>query len=523
MVFNSIGELNCVNETFRFANINPQESYKTDVIIGDINTVYLNISENPLVFTNVNATLYYNNTPYFTGSITNFSQAVIAPLAVVGLSEKIPIYWGVNINDVDYNLSNVTLQHQNISNFFLDNCTTYSTTALNFTIWDEETPTTDIAADVTGEFVYSYGSITKEYDYVDLATNTSDICIYPFDITLDVNYTILYEEASYPQRRYYVNENTISNSTHQVPLYLLGSALGIYARFRVVDNWGNSLTGVSGRMQREIGGVLTTIEQEDTDGSGLATFWVNPDNDYIFTFTLTGYGSETFILRPTTSEIYTVTLGGSATARNISYGVGISYGFYPNTDLQNGTMYDLSFSMDSEYWAITGCTLYLKNGTNTINSSSTAFTTTSCDIKIPINADGYSSIISQAVYNLNNSDDLIVSTQYLVVTRYEGDFSLKNFLDDLKLFGGAGFNDFTRMFIAFVIIFLILGSVAYNMGVIDPEVSIGLLIMLTWFFSYLGWMTIGYDGIVTEWLKQYIVAMLITLGGGSFIMKRAIE
>jgi len=92
-------------------------------------------------------------------------------------------------------------------------------------------------------------------------------------------------------------------------------------------------------------------------------------------------------------------------------------------------MYDLSFSMDSEYWDITGCTLYLKNGTNTINSSSTAFTTTSCDIKIPINADGYSSIISQAVYNLNNSDDLIVSTQYLVVTRYEGDFSLKNFLD----------------------------------------------------------------------------------------------
>ena len=113
--------------------------------------------------------------------------------------------------------------------------------------------------------------------------------------------------------------------------------------------------------------------------------------------------------------------------------------------------------------------------------------------------------------------------QYMVSTKYVGDFSLKSFLDDLKLFGGAGFNDFTRMFIAFIIIFMILAMVSYNMGVIDPEVTIGLLIMLTWFFSYLGWMTISFDSITTEWLKQYIIAILITLGGGAFMMKRAME
>jgi len=34
----------------------------------------------------------------------------------------------------------------------------------------------------------------------------------------------------------------------------------------------------------------------------------------------------------------------------------------------------------------------------------------------------------------------------------------------------------------------------------------------------LGWLTINYDSIPTEWLKQYILAILLSLIGGSYLM-----
>jgi len=75
-------------------------------------------------------------------------------------------------------------------------------------------------------------------------------------------------------------------------------------------------------------------------------------------------------------------------------------GFYPNYDLQNATNYDFSFVMESDYWDITGCTLYLKNGSNIINTSSTSYTTRVCNISIELNTDSYTTITSQAIYNL---------------------------------------------------------------------------------------------------------------------------
>ena len=518
--FNSIGELNCVSETFYFNNLAPSTGYSSNVIVGDATTIYLNVTEDSAIITKLNATLWYNDTAYYVSATSNFTKSVTAPLSVDGNTSLIPFYWSVNVDGTEYNL---TSYNQNVSDFYLDDCSAYSTEALNFTIIDEETSVA-VNADWTGRFNYSYNGIKKYYDLTVTADNTTQMCIFPNNITFtNSDDYIYYSEAGYPQRKYTDTAVTIDNVTDDIVMYALASADGIYGRFKVVDTYTNSIEGASGLMKKEIGGVWTTMEGETSDGSGLMTFWLNPDTTYQFIFSKTGYGSVTEKLRVTTTEIYTVTLGSIAEERNQSYSVGVSYGFYPNYDLQNATNYDFSFVMESDYWDITGCTLYLKNGSNIINTSSTSYTTRVCNISIELNTDSYTTITSQAIYNLNSSDDITASTQYTIAYRYIGDFSLKSFLDDLKAFGGAGFNDFTRMVIAFIIIFIILASVAYNMGVIDPEVTIGLLIMLTWFFSYIGWLTLPYDGIRTEWLKQYIIAILITLGGGSFIIKRATQ
>ena len=518
--FDSIGELNCDSETFYFNNLVPSVGYPSHVIVGDNLPFYLNVTESSVIITSLNASIVYNHTAYYVSAISNFTKSVIVPTSVDGNTSLIPFFWSINVDGTEYNL---TSYNQNVSDFYLDDCTDYSTGALNFTIIDEET-SDEVNADWTGRFNYSYNNIKKYYDLTVTAENTTQMCIFPNNITFTNSYYyIYYDESGYPQRKYIDTPVTIDNVTDNIVMYALASADGIYGRFQIVDSYSNPIEDASGIMKKEISGSWTTIESETSDGSGLMTFWLNPDTTYQFTFSKAGYGSVTETLRVTTTEIYTVTLGGTAEPRNISYSAGVSYGFYPNFDLQNDTKYNFSFVMDSDYWDITDCTLYLKNESTTISSSSTSYTTTNCNITIELDTDSYTTITSETIYNLNSSNNIIVSTQYTVAYRYVGEFSLKSFLDDLKAFGGAGFNDFTRMVIAFIIIFILLASVSYNMGVVDPEVTIGLLIMLTCLFSYIGWLTLPYDGIRTEWLKQYIIAILISLGGGAFIMKRATE
>jgi len=518
MQFNSIGELNCVTETFYFNNINPTTGYDTNIIVGDTTTATLNITKSNIIIDVLNATLIYNNTEYYDGAINNFSKSVIAPTSVDGNSSLIFLYWRINIDGTEYNL---TSYNQNVSDFYLDGCESYTIQSKNYTVRDEDDSSL-IDVDLSGLFNYSYNGIYKTYTLSDIAVNTTQICIFPNNITLTGNYYIYYESTAYPQRRYYDNVASFNNVSENIVLYGLASANGIYGKFQVVDSSYNAIADVEGTMKKSIGGSLVTVEQESTDDAGLATFWVNPDDDYTFTFSKAGIGSTTFSLRVTTTEIYVVTLGGTSTERNISYASGISYSFSPTTDLQNGTDYNFVFDMDSDYWTITGCTFYLKSNGTTIQSGS-SYTGTTCDVTLNQNTQNYTTITAETIYNLNNSYDITVSTQYTVAYRYEGDNSLKNFLDDLKAFGSAGFNDFTRMVIAFIIILIIITGLSFKMGVVEPEMLIGLLIILTWSFSYIGWLTIPYESIRTEWLKQYFLAILVTLGGGSFILKKVID
>lgn len=521
ITFNSIGELNCVTKRYYFGNLAPEQSFREFVLVGDSSTFYLNITKDTETMTTVNATLYYNNTAY-SDTTDNFSISITAPTTISTTTKNISFNWVVDVDGTKYNF---TTYNQNVSNFYIDNCTLYSTHALNFTVNDEENGSV-IIADIEGTFNYISNNIYKSYTFDLEDWSNFSICIFPAYASLNTNYTLYYSSYGYPQRRYY-DDKAINNVSSNVPLYLLSSSLGIYVRFSVVDSDGDTLSGVKVTMERNIDGSLVIVEQENTDDSGLATFWVNPDKDYVFTFNKTGYDVETFTLRPTSSEIYTVTLGGGLVQEEQPTGTGIAYKFYPsNKVLNNNTAYTFSFNMTSSYWDITGCTLYLKNDTATISQSSTTYTTSTCDISINYNTNDQTKIISEAEYQLNITRDSNVSVQYSIQNTYKGEFSLKNFIDDLKAFGGAGFNDFTRMFIAFIIIFAIVASVANGMGLREPEPLIILTLFLILAFSYIGWLTLNYDSIPEfvftpeGWLKQYIIFILSLFAGGSYLINR---
>ena len=518
MTFNSIGELNCVEETYYFSNLNPLTSYSEPVLVGANNTFILNISRDDITMTNINATLFYNNTEYFVGTDNdNFTVTVTAPIS----AGNNPFYWFVNVDGVDFNLSEA---NQTVIDFGLDNCTTYSTEAINFTFYDEGNSSL-IYVDVSGTINYTSNGIPRTYTIDETTVDSFSVCISPSYAEFTGVYNLFYSAAIYPERRYYENTAIYNNASVGVGLYSLLATEGIYARFQVVNGFNAPIEGVQGTMKKLIGGSWTTVEQENTDGSGLDTFFVDPDTDYEFTFSKDGVGSKTVILRPTTSEIYTIVLGGSGIVINQSLGAGISYTFTPVGDLANGTSYDFRFQMSSSYWTVTGCTLSVQGDGATISSSSTSYDSNSCDITVTENSGTYSTMTSYVEYSLNNTIQ-VVRRDYSVKNRYVGQFSLSNFIDDLKGFAGAGFNDFTRMMIAFIVIMVIVGGLSYKAEIREPEVLIGIFIVLVWFFSYIGFFTLNYGaipsiGVISSTvIKQYILAILVSLAGGSFILRR---
>lgn len=529
--FNSIGELNCKTEIFYVNNLQSITGYTTPIVISQNDTITLNITPNASFYTLLNATLYYNNTAYFIGSTANFSKNVTTPTSISGSYENVTLNWLLTIDGVNYNL---TQYKQQVYDIGLDNCTLYNTTGINFTYIDEKNGSY-IEADVSSIFYYfRTGSSPKTYTLAESDAPNTGICIAPSTAEFSTNYTYIYSNSNYPQRRYYVKDQTTNNATQQKTLYLLESAYGLYGRFLVIDAYGNPIEGVTCTMQKFIGGAYQTIEIEETDGSGTATFWLDPDTDYYFTFYKASYGTVTKLLRVTSSDVITVTLGaGDSIDRNYSYAIGIEYYFRPLGELLNGTTYSFTFNLSSrDIWDITDCDFYIVDyDTDTILSSiPCTYTTDDANATISYNTGTYTRLVARSIYNLNSSDDLTIEKLYIVRTQYTGNSSLKTLITDIQNFGLNGFNNTTRLFLSFVLILLLVLFLSYNMEVRDPEVLIGVLILCVWFFSYINFMYIDYNTpsfygktLIGDTLKKYILALLITLAGGAFIIRRLRE
>jgi len=521
--FNSVGDLNCIKETYTYYLYNHSVVYDTPAIANTPTNLKLIINLEDLKV-NTTGFLNYNSTLYSVDNVSSATQINytinITPQQYTNVSNYLFFYWDYTLNNQRYNTSIYT---QEINSIFLTRWGNLSNASvINFTIYNEVSNTV-ISGNIDGTFNYLEGTV--DFD-VEGETNFS-LAIYPEGATTSGNYTIYYSAAGHPERRYNEPLAVYSNNTQIVKLYLLNTSLGGYATFRIQDIYQNPLTEVTGKMEKVIDGSLVTVEQQSSDGSGLMTFFVNPDDDYTFTFSKTGYTSYSATIRPITTEIYTITLEQEGAEVIPPYSAEVKYFFTPtNTVLNNGTKYNFTFNLTSEYWDIEDCTLYIKNTTNTLNSSSDSFTNNNCLITIEYDVGKQTTIISEAKYTLNSIVNT-VSIQYTVQYTYKGEFSLMNFIDDIKAFSSAGFDDFTRSIIVFIVIFGIVAYASSQMaGLREPETLIILAWALVMVFSYLGLLTLSYASIPDiaplgrEWLQQYIISILFSLGAGSYIIRR---
>ncbi len=513
--------------------INVNETYDSEVIETQNTNFTLSIETASISeYNEINATFYYNNTIYgydnktIIENITNFIKTITVP-NINNNIENASFYWNYNVGNADYNT--ITKNHT-IYKFIISICNaTYTTQGLNFTIKNELNQSL-INGDLSINFVYwQYGqsSLNKTYDYSGTNKSNYTFCISPENTTIYSNFVAYYSADGYPERRYYTEDAMLTKEVTQISLYLLETDEGMYARFKTVTQYQEAIAKVNVIMEKLISGTYVTIEREETDDSGLATFWVDPDSDYRFTFTKTGYIQEVLTLRPTSTEIYTIIMGVDVEEEEKSMYTGLSYEFSISpaaSILNNNTVYNFSFSYISSYWIITNCTFYLKNKSDNsiLAQNNSGWLSGSGYILISYNTTNLTGIIAEAVLEENSTYTLTLQTEYTIRFTYEGEFSLKNFFDDLAAFSQAGFNDFSRMIIAFIMIFILTTLICYFTGLANPEGIILFVWAMIGVFSYLGWFYMSYSGIPSGFgdLNKYIIFYIITLTSLGFIIWR---
>ncbi len=406
---------------------------------------------------------------------------------------------------------------------------TINNEVLNFTFYDEGN-LSFVNTDIDVTFAYhKAGETSSTYDYQGTTDEIEySFCSYhPLD-SWYINYTIEYYANDYPQRTYKHGGGIYtSTSLTEKSLYMVHSNDGIYARLKAIDDFNEPISGVSAIMNKTISGEGVIIETQTTDDSGMVKFWANPDDDYHFTFKKLGYETQQFTLRPTTKEIYSVVMHPADDEYNESWYVGINVGswFPSNTTLVNRTNYNFGVNITSSFWTITGCTFYLFNEDLTeLHSHTTGWNGGACFSDKIFNTASNDIIIARKVVELHNTTNLTFQRTYRVYYTYPSNFTLRVVIEDIQNFTDAGFDDFGRMIIAFVIIFIVVASVTRFVGITNPEGVIVLIIGLVLAFSYVGWFTMELytypTGVGFEHMEKYVMFYVTLLMGTGFILWR---
>ena len=404
----------------------------------------------------------------------------------------------------------------------LTNCTT-GYPALHFFMRDEDTLSL-MNATISADFYYTQAGESNILS-IDLTNKKNfSVCVTPNGTQFTGNFTILYHHLSdYPQRRYEQLSYTYTNATNNIDLYLLNISDGYtYARFAIEDTYSNPLNGVTCKAASVLNGTLKTIEQQTSDDSGMCAFILDPYKDYSMTFSKTGYSTASYSIRPVSNEIITITLSKYA-SYDQPYGVGLSFDRLPFTNhLNNNTKYNLSINMTSSYWVITACNLTLYNSTALLDSKTATFSSAYCNATIEYDTDNQRSITAKLYYQLNSSYNGSYSVPYSIDYEYTGGYSLKVLLTDIQNLSDSGFNDFTRMIIGFLFIFLVVAAISEAAGGIkEPEPIIIMVIVLTYMVSYLGWFTLTFEGMPNILsLRKYFIFYLVLLAGGSYLIEK---
>lgn len=389
-----------------------------------------------------------------------------------------------------YNFNSTTACSANTGTYNLNimdfkNCSS-GNMSLNITFKNDTADTEDIIASISSlDFTFDSAD-DYNFSYVNATESGSfGFCSDADTISNQATGTIKYKFDDYPERTFSFDESLIGNTTLVKTLYLLPLSDGIFVSFQVVDAGNSPISGVKVIAERLVASTFVEVESGTTDDAGIVTFWLNPDVSHKFTFSKSGLDTVTQTLTPTQSS-YTVTMGDGTSINETSYNYGVKYNIKPvNAILSNDTFYDFIFNITSETSNLTSYGFNIYNSTGGVLSSLSGSTPSGGFVNATINTTNHTTITMDYFWEINSSIQNGTKT-WQVRSTYQGDFSLMNFFDDLKVFSNSGMDDFTRMIISFAIIFLVVAAVSFGLGNISAPAALILITILSAILEFVG-------------------------------------
>ena len=267
--FESIGELNCRNQTRTFLVHVSNTSNNSQTLSGDVLPYLLNVTMNSSYYTTANATLYWNGTAYpadATNTSTHFYFNYTLTIPPLLNDTNVTYYWNYYLGTTEFNTSeeNTTVYSPRISN-----CTENPTQWVEYLIKDE-TFETLLNGSITFIFEYYNGAYNNSFNGLLTDNSTFPICMYPSWANFSTNATIQYQtsEAGYTSREYQTTGFGVYESNRTVDLFLLEGASDI--TFHIIDDGDNNLQGVTVEAYRYRISTDTDVlvETEATDAEG---------------------------------------------------------------------------------------------------------------------------------------------------------------------------------------------------------------------------------------------------------------
>lgn len=269
ITFNSIGDLNVQTINYDFYVINATQTYNSNTIDNTLN--YFAIEFNVNTSFNISANLTYNGTTYTgTKTTTGTSQKFNVSLTTPELSSQAnkSFNWFFTIND--YTNTTVPI-NQTVNPILIDNCSSYSVVAYNFSVLDEDSFAA-ITSNFTALLSYNYTGIQRNYSGAFFNRNSIAFCINPSYANISGDFNIVYSEGL-NSRNYVKTSLQIDNVTDYLNLYLsTGTTEEI--TIHTIDPSDNNLENIFIEVYRynQSSNAYYQIDSEKTDTNGNAIF-----------------------------------------------------------------------------------------------------------------------------------------------------------------------------------------------------------------------------------------------------------
>lgn len=487
-------------------------TYQENVFETSSQTFTLNITTDEPTSTSI---FYYNGESKTvvktTGDDLIFTSTFDIP--TISTTSNRSLYWQINYDGE-------TINTYNSSQIVTDWNMSFNNTKqlINVTIYDEETleivnsTTLGILANNwlgTGTYNISFSNSTELDGIFNIGVSDSGINNLNSDIWL------YYSATGYQQRNFYETYLLSNSSVQQIDLYLLLADAGILNIYSVTSNSG--LFEVEDALVRAYkieGATETLVDSALTDSSGQSLLFLDPDFLHKIVVTKSGCTTLEKNQYPTGGTTDLPLTCGEETGIEINQSIyeGLTVDFTPtNIQITNGST-EFKVDINDENCYLDSYNFYLRINGATVNSTSG---TNPCGEELSLYYNPTSGEITSYILITKNDSSIVRTKTYYVTNTGNltdmGD-SLWEILLDFQDQEFFGLSDTSKMFIAFIIIFLMIGFLSSVEGI--KSEGVGTLIfteIMVIIFSLIGWLDLGIlpNTTIYSWfLNKFAIAIL---------------